>query len=50
MIEDVIREILNRPDLRASDGDDLLGMDYDVFHAFESSETFEVQEIVQTLD
>jgi hypothetical protein len=50
MIEEAINNILNNQSLRPSMGDDLLGMDYDVFHAFDSSEVFEIQEVEQTSD
>lgn len=50
MIEETINNIVYSSNLRASEGDDLLGMDCDVFHAFDSSEIFEVREIEQTSD
>ncbi|WP_339074634.1 hypothetical protein [Teredinibacter turnerae] len=45
MIEEIINKITNSPNIQASDGDNLLGMDYDVFHCFESNSVFEVEEI-----
>ena len=47
MFEETIKQILNNPRLRASNGFSLLGMDYDISHAFDSSDIFNVLEIKQ---
>jgi hypothetical protein len=48
VFEKTIKQILNNPRLRPSDGYNLLGMDYDISHAFDSSDIFNVLEIKQT--
>ncbi len=41
MIQETINTITNSPDYEPSSGDNLLGMEYDIEHAFESSDTFD---------
>ncbi|MFY0677942.1 MAG: hypothetical protein JXR18_11720 [Neptuniibacter sp.] len=48
MIEETIAKIITSPNYSPSDGDNLLGMDYDVFHCLDSNEILVVEEIKQT--
>lgn len=48
MIEDTINNLINSKTHFPSEGDNLLGMDYDVFHAFDSREIFSEIDVKQT--
>jgi hypothetical protein len=48
MFEKTIKQIINDPRLKPSEGHNLLGMSYDISHAFESIDIFNVLEINQT--
>lgn len=48
MIEDTITNLVNSNTHFPSEGDNLLGMDYDVFHAFDSREIFSEVDIRKT--
>jgi hypothetical protein len=48
IIEEIIKEIANSPSYVPSTGDNLLGMEYDIDHAFESNRAFEEVTIKRT--
>lgn len=50
MIQETINLIVISPDYEPSSGDNLLGMEYDIEHAFESSEVFDKVMIKRTED
>jgi len=50
MIKETIDLIVNNPNYAPSTGDNLVGMEFDIQHAFESNQTFEKVSIVRTGD
>jgi hypothetical protein len=48
MLERIIKKTINNPRLMPSNEINLLGMDYDIHHAFDSSDIFDALEINKT--